>query len=46
MSDDLTNQDRQALLLYRGDYKEKDLDNLPDDINKSLEKILEIAKNF
>ena len=43
MSGTLTNQDWQALLLYRGDYKKEDLDNLPPDIKVSLEKIYKIA---
>jgi hypothetical protein len=43
MSKRLTNKDWQALLLYRGDYKREDMDNLPKDIDKSLEKIYNIA---
>jgi len=46
MSKRLTNQDWQAILLFRGDYKKEDLKNLPNDINKSLEKVLKIAKNI
>jgi hypothetical protein len=41
LSKELTNQDWQALLLYRGDYTKDELDNLPDGINASLDKILE-----
>jgi len=43
MSKKLTNADWQALLLFRGDYKESDLDNLPENLDTSLEKILKIA---
>ena len=43
MNETLTNQDWQALLLYRGDHKKEDLDNLPPDITVSLEKIYKIA---
>jgi hypothetical protein len=39
ISDDLTEQDWQALLFYRGDYSVDELDNLPDDIAGSLVKI-------
>lgn len=46
MSEELTNQDRQALLLFRWDYKKEDLNNLPNDIDKSIEKIAKIAINF
>ena len=46
MSEKLTNKDWQALLLFRGDYKKEDLDNLPKEINKSLEKIKKIALNY
>jgi hypothetical protein len=44
LSKRLTNKDWQALLLYRGDYKREDLDNLPRDIEKSLQKILNTAE--
>ena len=44
MSKKLTNSDWQGLLLYRGDYKEKELKKLPKDREKSLEKIYEISK--
>ena len=44
MSKDLNNQDWQALLLYRGDHTESDLDNLPaGGTDESLKKILAIA---
>jgi hypothetical protein len=39
LSRKMTNQDWQALLLFRGDYKRTDLDNLPKDIGKSILKI-------
>ena len=44
MSKRLTNKDWQALLLFRGDYKKEGLNNLPVDIEKSLQKILTIAE--
>ena len=44
ISKKLTNKDLQALLLFRGDYKKEDLNNLPKDINKSLVKIYDLAK--
>jgi len=44
MSKTLTNQDWQAVLLKRGDNKRKELDNLPDDIEKSFAKTLAIAQ--
>jgi hypothetical protein len=43
MSKRLTNKDWQALLLFRGDYTREEMDNLPKDIEKSLEKIYNIA---
>jgi hypothetical protein len=43
ISDKLTNKDWQAVLLFRGDYKRKELNNLPKDINKSLEKVLSLC---
>ena len=43
MSDELTNEDWQALLYFRGDYKKKDLSNLPDDIDGAIQKIYDIA---
>ena len=46
MSEELTIQDRQALLLFRWDYTRDILDNLPEDIDKSIEKIKKIAENF
>lgn len=46
ISDKLTNQDWQSLLLYRGDYKADELDNLPPDQNESLNKIFELINNF
>ena len=35
----LTNQDWQSLLLYRGDYLETELDNLPDNPSKSIKRL-------
>lgn len=45
LSKTLTNQDWQALLLYRGDYRKEDLDNLPENIEKSLKKIYKLINN-
>ncbi len=39
----LTNQDWQAVLLFRGDYEKSDLDNLPKNIPATLEKVLSLA---
>jgi hypothetical protein len=41
----LRNQDWQTLLLYRGDYKETELDNLPplDDRENIIDKIYNLA---
>tara|TARA_R100001530_G_scaffold63894_1_gene45933 strand:+ start:217 stop:351 length:135 start_codon:yes stop_codon:yes gene_type:complete len=44
MSDTLTNSDWQNLLLYRGDYTEDQLDNLPKDKIASLNKIKALIK--
>ena len=44
ISETLTNSDWQTLLLYRGDYKESNLDNLPKDRDKSLKKIWDLIK--
>jgi len=43
LSDELTNEDWQLVLLLRGDYAEKDLGNLPKNRDKSLKKIIEIC---
>ena len=43
MGKKLTNKDWQALLLFRGDNKKEDLNNLPRNIDASLEKIYKIA---
>lgn len=40
----LTEQDWQSLLLFRGDYRRKDLNNLTNDIEKSLVKIYNLVK--
>ena len=45
MSETLTNSDWQNLLLYRGDYKEEDLNNLPKNKKKSINKIWGLIKN-
>ena len=39
ISETLTNSDWQSLLLYRGDYEKDELDNLPKDTDKSIDKI-------
>lgn len=44
MSDNLNNQDWQAVLLFRGDYKKEDLNNLPQSIENSLIKTMSIAR--
>ena len=44
LSDELTNQDWQSLLLYRGDTKRKDLKNLPSNYMNSIKKIWEIIE--
>lgn len=46
ISEELTNQDRQAVLLTRWDYTREELDNLPEDIDKSIDKVIELAKKF
>ena len=45
LSDDITNADWQTVLHYRGDYKVKDLPNLPkpQQRKETLEKIWEIC---
>tara|TARA_R100001039_G_C1774972_1_gene64694 strand:- start:3 stop:239 length:237 start_codon:yes stop_codon:yes gene_type:complete len=45
MSETLTNSDWQNLLLYRGDYKEDDLNNLPKNKKESINKIWGLIKN-
>lgn len=44
LSKDFTNSDWQTILFIRGDYKKKDLDNLPVNPYKRGLKILEILK--
>lgn len=44
IDENLTNQDWQVLLFYRGDYKKEDLTNLPENIENNLNKIYQIAK--
>lgn len=43
LSDKLNNQDWQAVLLVRGDYKESELDNLPQSVDKAIKKVERIA---
>jgi len=43
ISPKLTNKDWQALLLFRGDCEKLDLNNLPKDCEKSLEKIYKLC---
>jgi hypothetical protein len=45
ISEKLTNKDWQTVLLFRGDYKRKDLNNIPKDkagVEKQLERIVKI----
>lgn len=42
ISNKLINQDWQSLLWYRGDYKKKDLSNLPKNPMDSIKKIAKI----
>lgn len=44
LSDSLTNKDWQTLLLYRGDYKEEDLNNLPKTEKEREESLNKIAR--
>lgn len=44
VSKKLNNQDWQALLLFRGDYEEKMLDNLPKSPMKSIRKLYGILR--
>jgi len=43
IDESLTNQDWQALLFYRGDYREEDLDNLPENVPGSISKIIKLV---
>lgn len=43
ISDKLTNKDWQTVLYIRGDYELQQLNNLPKDMAKSVEKILKIC---
>ena len=45
ISDQLNNKDWQTVLAVRGDYKLEDLDNLPKDIEKRVDRIIRICKN-
>jgi len=42
MSKKFTEQDWQSVLLYRGDYKAKELTNLPKDYMNSIDKVFKI----
>ena len=42
ISPKLNNKDWQTVLYVRGDYKKEELDNLPKDINKQVERIIKI----
>jgi len=44
INDKLNNKDWQTILYYRGDYKKKDLDNLPKDTKGRIERIIKILK--
>ena len=44
IDDSLNNQDWQTVLLIRGDTDEEYLNNLPQDIEKSVKKILRLCK--
>ncbi len=44
ISKKLNNQDWQSLLLYRGDSKKEELNNLPENYMDSINKIWEIIK--
>ena len=44
ISKKLTNKDWQNVLLIRGDYKEKDLTNLPKDRQRSYNKIMKLCE--
>lgn len=46
ISDDLTNQDWQSVLWYRGDYKKEDLNNLPDKPMESIKKVNDILQRI
>ena len=43
IDDKLTNKDWQTVLYIRGDYELQDLDSLPKDMTKSIEKILKLC---
>jgi len=45
LSKTLTNQDWQALLLFRGDYAENELDNLPPDIDHSIKLVMALCSH-
>jgi len=44
IDESLSNEDWQALLLFRGDYNRAELNNLPKNEEASLKKILQLCK--
>lgn len=46
MGGGLKNEDWQSLLLKRGDYTKESLDNLPNNIHNSLNKIVAVASRI
>lgn len=44
INEKLNNKDWQTVLFLRGDYKKEELDNLPKDIEKRLDRILKIIE--
>ena len=46
LSNTLKEEDWQNILLYRGDYQEMELDNLPVDREKSLNKIWGLITDY
>lgn len=42
ISEKFTNKDWQTILYIRGDYKKEELDNLPKNIDKRLDRIIKI----
>ena len=44
LNEKLNNKDWQTILFLRGDYSAKDLDNLPKNIPRQLDKIISLIK--
>jgi hypothetical protein len=44
ISETLDNSDWQSLLYFRGDYKKKELNNLPENYMENIEKIYNLIK--